>query len=444
MGDVCSGSRTTLPLFLQLYPDLNDILIIVPESVYVPPKCGGGTSNTSIGEVYQRVKDMYEGFLREIGVKRPRRVKIIVSPSIGVFRNYYDGCEALFTSNGDMVNYYYYILWHITDTISRRISRERGYENIEIHLDLSHGVNYMPALAYRAVSEISNILAWKYNVVLNVYNSEPVLYPSLKSRHLVHVVEKRKTKHVHPLTVFGNSIRGLKLAHAFKDNRNVGRELSDKTRRIVGALEVHRLKLFIASIANALPLLLYNSVPPRRLLRDIIQRLLELYLEYTSVTLSSKSSLSEVIVDHMASFHDDFGLLVQTYLYSLIVGIPRAKTEVSLEDINKVVSKGIYAVDKKAKSMISRDTHEIRKRVEKYKGGLKKFTPLYRIFGMNRQECENQLQQRDRFKRNFLAHSGLESCIVEVKRDSNKILLRYRKDYREHILDAATSGLITP
>ena len=223
----------------------------------------------------------------------------------------------------------------------------------------------------------------------------------------------------------------------------MGRELSDKTRRIVGMLEVHRLKLFIASVANALPLLLYNSVPSRRLLRDIIQRLLELYLEYTSVTLSSKSSLSEVVVDHMASFHDDFGLLVQTYLYSLIVGIPRAKTEVSLEDINETVSKGIYAVDKKAKSMISRDTHEIGRRVEKYRGGLRKFTPLYKIFGMNRQECENQLQQKDRFKRNFLAHSGLESCIVEVKRDSNKILLRYRKDYREHILDAATSGLIT-
>ncbi|RLE60673.1 MAG: TIGR01897 family CRISPR-associated protein, partial [Thermoprotei archaeon] len=43
--------------------------------------------------------------------------------------------------------------------------------------------------------------------------------------------------------------------------------------------------------------------------------------------------------------------------------------------------------------------------------------------------------------RNFLAHSGFEGNVVEVKKENGKLLLRYRQDKLGTIMDLCKKGL---
>lgn len=148
---------------------------------------------TDYSEVIKNVEDSVKKFLLDNVRVLDREVKIIVAPGIGRFL-----CEKMpdfkMEFIGSMFDFYGIILYEVSRQIIEKISNK---ESVEIHLDLSHGINYMPALTYKAVRTIASILALSRNVRLCVYNSEPYPYklklaepPELR----IHVIEAENVK----------------------------------------------------------------------------------------------------------------------------------------------------------------------------------------------------------------------------------------------------------
>ena len=105
--------------------------------------------------------------------------KIIIAPGVGEF---IDRCLNKRKSfKGSMKDYYAYIIYKLTEIFSE-ILMKKDINRIEVHLDLTHGINYMPTLTYRAIRELLGIISIVKDVTLKVYNSDP------------YVEERRKDK----------------------------------------------------------------------------------------------------------------------------------------------------------------------------------------------------------------------------------------------------------
>ena len=120
------------------------------------------------------------------------------------------------------------------------------------------------------------------------------------------------------------------------------------------------------------------------------------------------------------------------------IGICRLD-EVTMKDIEKLET-SVFSKREKYMHLISCDRFEIENRIrETLKGEiLREYTPLAKIFNT---QCDEEYFKSIRFTRNFLAHSGLEKCVTEIKIENEVIKMRYNEKYREYIIRAALEGL---
>jgi CRISPR-associated protein Csx1 len=92
---------------------------------------------------------------------------------VGVFENW--------NFIGNMEDFYGYVLYKFVDILSAEFDKD--LEDLELYLDLTHGINFMPVLTYRAIREISEIIT--ANATLHVYNSDPYRREASLRIHLV-------------------------------------------------------------------------------------------------------------------------------------------------------------------------------------------------------------------------------------------------------------------
>jgi len=100
-------------------------------------------------DIVKEVKEKTESFIKEnLNIDN---YEIIVCPGVGTFPNgkFY----------GNLVDYYSFALYELS---------KRFDGDLEVHLDLTHGLNYMPVLTYRVVKDLLEIQSIKNNVRLVV------------------------------------------------------------------------------------------------------------------------------------------------------------------------------------------------------------------------------------------------------------------------------------
>ena len=436
-------SRTTLPLIYNVIRPDKTMVIVQDTVVY--------KVLNDYSRLVGHVKSLYESFLDEVYPELKGRVDIIVAPGIGNFKNSVlenGNIRVLeFKFKGLLQDFYSYMLAEISKRIIELCS-EHSSEGIELHLDLTHGINYMPTLTYRAVREIANILSWGREVTLKVYNSEP--YVQGVKDYNIHVVEDSKILPVaYTKAIDGPRIKPLKILTTRRGGvEGLFREVGE----IVGKVNVRELNAFIGSVANGLPLTLYTLYPDIKTLREVIDETLSLYRRYTILTPISDDN---VVVEHKVAFREHFNILVGVWaLASILEGYISRKNIISLRDVKRV-TKHILGRNEKLRSMISRDIHELEGKIVSYKsamGGVFDWSPLYTLFTHEYGKTVNELERecslnelrrvRDKFRRNFLAHSGFEKCVTMVKCENGKVYFKYREDTLDLILDAASRGLL--
>lgn len=399
-------ARSSLPL-LHEYIDPNRTILIVVDTT------AEAKNAKEYNQIIDNIKHRYINFIeKELGIDS-KKITLIVAPGVGEYPNG--------TFIGSMRDFYIYILYKLTREISKHIPTT---ETIEIHLDLTHGINYMPTLTYRALRELAEIIALRSNVRLVVYNSEPYVGDVKVEKLNIHVVED---SHIppSPCRELLSTTTKLRLLEAI-ENTKTSIELDGKQKKIwekyrdhIGSLD--EINAFIGAIAGGLPLAVYTFYPNTEKLREMLEEINNMYKEYIKVSVED----GRVEIVKNATFTTDYAVLSKTLLTAKLLNIKR-KSEAYLQEL-ETLREEIFHKSKRLNIMISRDLNEIREKIRelvcagKYQA-LTEWVALKNILGL-----EGGYETR-----NYILHSGLECNVTEVKLEDS-VKLRYKGSELERV-----------
>jgi len=387
-------SRTILPLLYDLIKPSKCIIIVLDTVAYKYYRDYNELINDVIG--------LYKDFIRDIGLD-PRNVDIIVAPGAGYY------------SNGIFEGYIYDYKVYTAFEISYRIIDDiRENDVAELHLDLSHGVNYMPTLTYMVIRDLASILAVFKTVKLTVYNSEP--YTSGAKKLTIHVIEKTDTFPWPRYSMVYDKKFFIRAKLQAEERKELDQRIKDIMKKIFESrgYRLREVNCFMASIQNGLPLALYRFYISYGVLYELLEHLIKLYKEYIIV----KYANSKLHVAKRLGLGDSLYELVKAYITSaLLTNIDRVhEPRIGLlNSVRENVFKRNYILN----NMISRDLHSIMDRVTRYEkehGFLTKWTPYDKIYGRGEYTF-----------RDFVAHSGLLAKLIEVYKRDGKIYVRYKE-----------------
>ncbi|MEM2165465.1 MAG: CRISPR-associated CARF protein Csx1 [Candidatus Bathyarchaeia archaeon] len=402
--------RSILPILLDRADPRPDIAIAIILDTTVDKVV------SSYDELISEVLSKYNRFLKEIGLYE-NLVKFIVAPGVGRFRLAKDK-DVFFNFIGRLGDYHPYIIYELSKIFANTDP------NITIHLDLTHGINFMPSLTLLAVREIASILALtRRNVRFKIYNAEPYIR-NVTSELNIHIVEDSSAVIEYDLVPLGAKGKCIPLQRYSKDYIYKEEDL----RMLISKCEKMRYKLnaFLSSIFNGLPLALYTFYPDVTELESTIEKIVEIWRENISVTSDGK----EIYVKRNLSFGEDFAKLTQIWLIAKTLNLYK-RIEVSYEELDSLRESFFSIFSKKIDGMISRDLYRVKEDVKKRREKCRDWVKLCAIY-----EEHKNFTTRD-----FLAHSGLEMNVTEVKYEGQSIMLRYAKDEIRKVINGCLHGL---
>lgn len=410
-GNVRCKTKSTLPVLLDAVSPKPDAAVAIAMDTAVDGKVA------SYDELVDAVRSKYERFFEEVGLSG--RVRLVVAPGAGRFRAR-DG--TLFNFVGRLSDYRAYVTYELSKALL-----EGAEPEATIHLDLTHGVNFMPSLTALAVRDVAGALALaQRSVRLVAYNAEPYVRGVTGSLN-IHEVEDYRAAVEYDLVPLGASGKCSPLKRLVEGPIC----LEEDYRTLASKCEQLRRELnaFVSSIFNGLPLALYTFYPDVDELGGLVEELVEVWRENVSVAAGE----GWVEVRRGLSFERDFVKLVRAHLIAKALGL-RREEEVSLEELDEL-RKGLFSrLSKRADIMISRDLNLVRDSVGSPMG----WTRLRDLEAFRKRASEGF------DPRNFLAHSGLEANVTEVKYDGRSIMLRYVREEVERVAEACVDGLLKP
>lgn len=186
------------------------------------------------------------------------------------------------------------------------------------------------------------------------------------------------------------------------------------------------LSAFIGALYNGLPLAIFRFYPEIEKLKEAINQVLKIYEEYIEVKNEEKLRITKRL-----KLAKDFKGYIFAYIISVLLQrlklISSREEEVKISEIEKLKDH-LFKFDERFGSRIENDIHDLKNKIN---SRIDKWEIYNKIIGKNIGEPD---------ERNFLAHSGLERNIVEIKKD-DELWLRYLKDRIECIRKFCQKGL---
>jgi len=392
-------SRSTLPLLKDvLEPDLI-VLVVLDTALSIVPN--------NYEELVRRVVDGYRDFIRD-ELKLQCDVDFIVAPGVGRFES--DGGYVNF--RGSLMDFYYYVLFMLSKILVKLDDKSMVY------LDISHGINFMPTLTYRALNEVLGIIAYSKKIGLEVYNAEPVR--GKESISTIHLVETRRSVQprisANPLGETG----ACQLLKIHSDNTDLVRKLSEHTK--VETAEVRHLNVFLSAMVNGFPLALYTYYPSYEKMLGRLEKVVEIWRSQTVVQ-------ENVSVNRMATFTEDFMRYARIWAAAYTLNLTE-KEEVDFNELKEVKDK-FFSFYGHNKGLVSRGIHDVEEALDKLSqpGWVKLGSISGKTVGGFSPD-------------NFLAHAGFEYNVTEICRtEDGRVLLRYDRNMRKEIEDACIKAL---
>ncbi|ACV24784.1 CRISPR-associated CARF protein Csx1 [Methanocaldococcus fervens] len=379
------------------------------------------------GDIIKEVKEKTENFIKEN--LEIDNYEVIVCPGVGTFFD--KNTKKTYKFLGNLIDYYSFVLYKLAKKLNG---------DLEVHLDLTHGVNYMPVLTYKAVRELLEILAIKYRAKLVVYNSDP--YGNIKTTLNINIVENSHIPARPSLDKITPKFLGINAFVDKNERGKLGKEINQNNKIIELKNMKQNINVFLASFVYALPLIYSTFSVKKEVIEDKVNEIMNIFM--SNIVIDSKNRELKRLV----KFENGFNALVKAYFTSKISENREfIKDELSLKEIEDM-SEILFKLNS---LFIKNEVNSICKSIKNYvrkKEKLREWIPLYELF-------END--ELSEFKiRNFLAHGGLERNIVEIyidieddkieeiKNNNNKnkevnkyikekTLLRYNKSYTNEI-----------
>lgn len=406
--------------------------IIKPDKTFILISDTLAFLGNNFEEIKAVAKEKVKKFCEENSIED---VEIFVLPGIGIYgKKNNKNEEEEINFKGFATDYYYSMIYNLTKEIEDLIEKNQDIETIELHLDATHGVNFMPVFTYKVVREIGEILAMFYpnKVSLTVYNSDP--FKEGKELNINKIEHSKLTPN--PLK---ETMKDKKLFMYSKDfdnerKKSIGKMISNR-------INHKSISAFIGSIFNGLPLALFTYFPDTKELKSIIDKVYSIFEEY--IVVERKEKLFRLY--RPIGFYKNFGILTFTWFIARIFEIKnlinKAELDVDLDTLKNIRETFFKDYDRKLDIIISNELQSLEKSLQN--SLQQEDWTLLNLVLSNNTDNEDFISQKNSspHNRNFLAHAGFERNMVETKKIGDKIYFRYKNLEEESLLKFCQEGL---
>ena len=394
-------SSTTLPLLLDTikpnytYIILADTLMDKYDNIF------------TYQEGLARIKNEAGAFIKEKIRSYPTKLKedninILILPAVGTFS------RSGFVGNPN--NFYALVYFELARNILRNLGSksENNKPCLELYLDITHGLNFMTMMTYRAVKDILQIIAYFCNVRLIVLNSDPLVGSGNIDLNI-------------------NEIEKINVIPAFNFYRYSDTMLlipSPSGHEGVNALtkRMDRLYAFCSAFLHGLPVYMYYFYEKPK--EDEIENIVKLFYDHIKVNVNGTFEVIQGL-----NFGESFISLLQGFLLSNLLMV-NAKDDgvVKMDDIERI--KGIF---KHSRTILQRLERELGK-IKRVRIGSE-----FKDYGFY---AKANYSPNDNFDgRNFFAHCGFVHNLIELKREGNTIFIKPKQRFIEEIHKALLESL---
>ncbi|WP_099211681.1 CRISPR-associated CARF protein Csx1 [Thermococcus henrietii] len=400
------GNVSTLPVLLKALKPRKTIILVLDTLVNLTLKNDVKPNELNsyedvVGDIEERVRWFIENRVKPLMEEKDRglldSVKIVVLPGVGEFNNV--------SVEGDVLDFY--------SSVLRVLAEELPTGDTEVFLDLTHGINFMPVLTYRALKNLLGLLAYVRKTKLYVVNSEP--FPQ-GDREWKEKILKNLVLHIRPVETVEIMPKPLYST------------VSDKP----------EWSAFISSVTNGFPLAFATFYPDVNKVKKYVDNAFSKFLEEIDIEVKNdKAKVKKAHIKRKTALSEDFRTAVKLYYMlrvfkgvldgeypkksvtlddlfritrTLFVNMPRIGivVEDQLCNLKRLQEKVNFELKKRGRSMIRK---EVRRKLEN--GGIS-LAELYD--GVKFRYSSGGRSHNPKLKvRNFIAHSGFEFNLTRVK-----------------------------
>ena len=369
-GDQVSVGPSTLPILQKVIrPDWT--VVVLSETL--------GKDFSSHDTLREDITARAREFLDRIGAGR--ETDILIVPGVGKFEH--GGFE------GDAMDVYYYALHGLSQLIPT-------WGDLEVHFDITHGLNYVTFLVHRALRELLGVRALLSETRFIAYNSDPFV-PKVTSELGINVIEDTGVE-PHPVS---EPLPGFDhyLVPFLVEKRLLGELKTSLDAFRFLSREKKRLEAWAGSVVFGLPLLFAEDFLEIPALERSVEEFLDTWEDYVEV--------SEGSVKRKLALGKDSGVLVKLLYQAKVLEKLQPELPPSVDDLYNL-TEDIFRGS--TRERIKVELHKIETAAEKYAsaGAFPGWMSLRDFFGF-------ATANTNIVPRNFLAHAGLEANATEVK-----------------------------
>ena len=415
------NSSTTLPLLLDsIKPDTSIIIVgdTLLEQEIAKNKITFDNNNSSYDNVCSIVKDSTQQFinrsLENFDVKAfANSISVLVTPAVGTFSHT--------RFNGNPHNFFSYLYYSLAKTVVT--IAQKTHDPLEIYVDITHGINYMTMMTYRAVKDICSILAYFFDVTFIVLNSDP--YVGSENKNLnINQIEKTKIKpqfNFFKYPQFDNG-RWLKITQNMPNEKKaqVNASLQEQLKEFSALISfVEECYCFASAVYNALPLFLVCFFPDIQTLSKTIDSMVSIFFKNISMHEADK-----LTVQQQLDFTPSFVSLLQILLFAQCCKYKyniEKQDQCNISILHNLIK--LYSSFSAFKSRIYRELSKIEEAIHQSSLPLS----TYEDYGKIRDE-KNYKPSDTVDERNFFAHSGLTYTNIQIKKEGDAIFIKPKKE----------------
>ncbi|MCS7244237.1 MAG: CRISPR-associated CARF protein Csx1 [Candidatus Calescibacterium sp.] len=313
-------------------------------------------------------------------------------------------------------------------------------DNIEIIIDISHGINFMPVICYSVTRMILNIWGFLFNNLrIRVLNSDPFIGQANPQYLNINVIEE--TRIVPRIYISSDDLflsRSLLVSPFVEDN--LKKEIvKRKNEFTLEENNTYREALiFLSAFYNKLPLYSVVYLPNKQKITELINKIINEHLNYITVEIRSEKKLK--VQRNLFINHHFENLLKVLSLISIFeyLGV-KASDEVEINELKNLNQK-LFENFSVEKNRVEVEIEEIKQKEKYIIGNFREYINIENEF--RKQLRINTLQFSNTInRRNFFAHAGLEYNSIKIKKVGEKIFLKVNEIFKKEIENILLSSL---
>lgn len=442
------NSNTTLPLlYKEIKPEhcviiLGDTLIdnMLKDGWVVP------TETQWYNELCEKIKFGAEKFIIDTlqvsnisfdgkNLKDKSFPKVLVIPAVGNFEHV--------QCMGHPFNFSSVLFYHVLVLFQDLIHNENLLDgDVEIYLDITHGINYMTISTYSLIREICSMLSFFCNASLIVLNSDPVpgIMSQTTSNSEVKINEVEKVKCQPHFNVLQYPVNKYVVPSPFLND--------DEKRNVISNLkiegfgkDIEQYYAFAAAVQAGALLYIYKFYPE---IEKIKSKLNEIFTKFNeSIHILTDENNKKTIIKQQLTLLPIIRELLKILLCAISLEVKygiKPSNEITVKECRELIS--FYEKQKILKVRITRELDRIEEAVKSAKSSYGTDTSMNYIkyVDLVGVKPKKQIEERD-----FFAHSGFAYDSTYLRWDGENIFLKidnnHLEDIKKKLYDNVPAGI---